>query len=284
MFHEATVFQYDYLNDDIDRVIGQDTTIGWKMPQELVDDLSNPDLHWIIFINPPFGTAQNKKDSANSKEGISMTKVQKHMHKDKLGEASREVFTQFLYRIHHEFKYKMAHLGLFAKLKFVNSNNDQKLRESIFRYRFEKGFIFDARVFDTVNGPYPIGFLIWDLSQILKDFGNQEINVDISNKKGESYGTKNLKILNRNLLLNKWVNRPKTDSIFPAFSSALEVVKERKDLRDRINTKMICSLCAKGDDFQNQKYIALFSGPYCSAGAYSVTKREFLEVHDYTCS
>ncbi len=277
MFHEATVFQYDYLNDDIDRVIGQDTTIGWKMPQELVDDLSNPDLHWIIFINPPFGTAQNKKDSANSKEGISMTKVQKHMHKDKLGEASREVFTQFLYRIHHEFKYKMAHLGLFAKLKFVNSNNDQKLRESIFRYRFEKGFIFDARVFDTVNGPYPIGFLIWDLSQILKDFGNQEINVDISNKKGESYGTKNLKILNRNLLLNKWVNRPKTDSIFPAFSSALEVVKERKDLRDRINTKMICSLCAKGDDFQNQKYIALFSGPYCSAGAYSVTKENFLK-------
>ncbi len=40
---------------------------------------------------------------------------------------------------------------------------------------------------------------------------------------------------------------------------------------------MICSLCAKGDDFQNQKYIALFSGPYCSAGAYSVTKENFLK-------
>ena len=80
-----------------------------------------------------------------------------------------------------------------------------------------------------------------------------------------------------NLLLNKWVIRPKTDSIFPPFSSALEIVKVRKDLRNRINAKMICSLCAKGDDFQNQKYIALFSGPYCSAGAYSVTKDNFLK-------
>lgn len=277
MFHAATVFQYDYLNDDIDRVIGQDTTIGWKMPQELVDDLSNPDIHWIIYINPPFGTAQNKKDAADSKEGISMTKIQKHMHKDNLGEVSRELFSQFLYRIHHEFKLKKAHLGLFAKLKYINSNNDQKLRESLFRYKYEKGFIFDARVFDGVTGVYPISFLIWNLSQTVKDFGSQTINVDVSNKEGETYGTKVINVIDRKYLINKWVERPKTIDVFPPFSSALNINDNKNDLRNRISKGFICSLCSKGNDMQNNKYVALFSGPYGSAGAYSVTRENFLK-------
>ena len=138
MFHDATVFQYDYLNDDIDRVIGQDQTIGYKMPQQLVEDLSNPNLNWIVFINPPFGTAQNIEDPAKSKEGISMTKIQKHMTNNQLGEVSREIATQFLYRIHFEFKNKKCWLGIFNKIKYINSNNDQKLREKIFRYKFKK--------------------------------------------------------------------------------------------------------------------------------------------------
>lgn len=278
MFHDAKVFQYDYLNDDIDRVIGQDVTLGWKMPKELVDDLANPDIQWIIYINPPFGTAQNKKNAADSKEGISMTKIQKHMTNDKLGEVSRELFSQFLYRIHHEFKKKQAWLGLFAKLKYISSNNDQKLRENIFRYKFEKGFIFDARVFDGVTGQYPIGFLVWNLGKWLPDFTTQEILVEVTNKKGETYRNKLLNITDRKYLLNKWVKRPAATKTFPAFSSALTIAEEKKDLRDRISTSFICSLCAKGDDMQNQKYIALYSGPYCSAGAYSVTKDNFLKA------
>jgi len=277
MYHDAKVFRYDYLNDDIDRVIGQDLTLGWKMPQELVDDLANPDIQWIIFINPPFGTAQNKKDAADSKEGISMTKIQKHMHKDKLGEVSRELFSQFLYRIHHEFKNKNAYLGLFAKLKYINSNNDQKLRESIFKYKYEKGFIFDARVFNGVTGVYPIGFLIWNLSECEIKFDSQNISVDVSNRNGETYATKSINIINRKFLINKWVLRPSATEVFPAFSSALNINISKKDLRDRISKGFICSLCSKGNDMQNNKYVALFSGPYGSAGAYSVTKDNFLK-------
>ena len=278
MFHDACVFQYDYLNDDIDRIIGDDQTVGLKMPQQLIDDLANPDIKWIIYINPPFGTAQNKKDATDSKEGISMTKIQKHMTKAKLGEVSRELFSQFLYRIHYEFENKNAWLGLFAKIKYINSNNDQQLRSCIFRYQFEKGFIFDARVFDKVTGAYPIGFIVWNLSKWVHEFGKQPIVVEVTNKKGETYETKNLSVINRKNLLNKWVTRPTTTKIFPAFSSALIIDENKKDLRDRISNGFICSLCAKGDDMQNQKYIALFSGPYCSAGAYSVTKNNFLKA------
>jgi hypothetical protein len=48
------------------------------MPTELVDDLANPEIQWIIYINPPFGTAQNKKNANDSKDGISMTKIRRN--------------------------------------------------------------------------------------------------------------------------------------------------------------------------------------------------------------
>ena len=277
MFHDACVFQYDYLNDDIEQVIGQDKTMGLKMPRQLIDDLANPDLKWIIYINPPFGTAQNKKNAADSKKDISMTKVRKYMTEQQMGETSRELFSQFLYRIHYEFRFKTAWLGLFSKLKYINANNDQKLRNNIFRYKFEKGFIFDARVFYKVTGDYPIGFLIWNIKSFVNDFDKQEIVVEKCNRKGEAYETKQLNIINKKILLNKWITRPDATKPFPPFSSALNINASKEDLRDRISSGFICSLCAKGNDLQNQRSVALYSGPYGSAGAFSVTKKNFLK-------
>lgn len=42
LFPTATVFQYDFLNDD-----------DSKLPKNLRDDLANPNLKWIIFLNYP---------------------------------------------------------------------------------------------------------------------------------------------------------------------------------------------------------------------------------------
>lgn len=76
IFPGVDVFQYDYLNDDIGNLFSGDddqaTSHGftaqagfafansatWKMPERLRRDLDNPDLKWIILINPPFATAQ----------------------------------------------------------------------------------------------------------------------------------------------------------------------------------------------------------------------------------
>ena len=276
MFHDATVFQYDYLNDDIERLLGQNMTVGWKMPQQLQDDLANSELTWIIFINPPFGTAQNKMNAAESKRSISMTRVQKHMTDARMGETSRELFSQFLYRIHYEFQGKKAWLGLFSTLKYLNANNDQRLRDTIFRYQFEKGFIFESSAFD-VNPGFPIGFLVWNLQLFLPDFDHQHIVVEKCHKNGEAYDTKQLNVIDRRYLINKWLVRPAATKVFPPFSSALNVNAEKTDLRDRIASGFICSLCSKGNDFQNNNYVALFSGPYGSAGAFSVTPDNFLK-------
>ena len=66
LFPAARVFQYDYLNDDVGGLFdgGRDATgqtlfeygqrLTWKLPQRLRDDLANPDIRWVILINPPY--------------------------------------------------------------------------------------------------------------------------------------------------------------------------------------------------------------------------------------
>ncbi|CDF00956.1 putative uncharacterized protein [Ruminococcus sp. CAG:624] len=149
IFPTATVFQYDYLNDDIFMIENPILTsqfIKPKMPKNLYDDLHNPDISWIIFINPPFATSNKKSLETGkiSKDDVSMTYIRKMMTAEGLGETSRELFAQFLYRISKEFCNKNAFLGLFSTIKYINSNNDQKLRDNFFQFKYERGFIFSS--------------------------------------------------------------------------------------------------------------------------------------------
>ncbi len=79
-----------------------------------------------------------------------------------MGLSARELFAQFFFRIYKEIPH--CHLAAFSKLKYINSSNFVKFRE-IFKAKFLKGFICPAYTFDNVKGNFPIGFLVWDLSQ-----------------------------------------------------------------------------------------------------------------------
>ena len=85
------------------------------MPQKLMDDLKNPNLKWIIFINPPFATSQksSREKGHDSKIDVSKTAVRELMTKENLGAASRELFTQFIYRISKEFNNKNIQLPVY---------------------------------------------------------------------------------------------------------------------------------------------------------------------------
>ncbi len=277
-FKGALCFQYDYLNDDIDSLFNNLSFSATKMPQQLEDDLKNPDITWIILINPPFATAQDKSTATSGKTGVSDTLIRKTMHsKDfQLGETSRELFAQFLFRIHHEFKHKKAYLCLFSTLKYINANNDQRLRDKIFHYHFERGFMFDSRAFNGVTGKFPVGCLVWNLAKQEK-LNEQNIILDVWDRSNPPVKVtqKRIPSIERSAFLNKWVERPEATIVFPPFSSAINVNADKKDIRDRIAKGFICSMCSKGNDVQNINYVALFSGPYGSAGAWSVTPDNF---------
>ncbi len=288
LFPGAEVFQYDYLNDDVGSVFagggnaaGQrrfdyDPHLTWKLPQRLRDDLANPEIRWIILINPPFATAQQGGASGANKSDVSRTLVRDEMHAHGLGEVSRELFSQFLFRIRREFQGRQAWLGLFSKIKYLNANNDQGLRDHVFRFRFERGFIFSSVNFDGTSrtSQFPVGFLLWRLHQECA-LESQSIEVDVFDNAVQKVAAKVIGTAHRDDFLSKWIVRPAAVTVFPPLSSAITVKTAGPDLRDRVSAGFLASLMCAGNDLQHQNMTALLSGPYASAGSFSVTPNNF---------
>ena len=278
VFPGATVFQYDYLNDDVDDLFDDQSLFdrGSKKPENLRRDLHDPNIKWIIFINPPFATAQKAGHSGESKKSVSDTKIRPLMHAQGLGEVSRELAAQFLFRIRKEFEGKEAHLGLFYKIKYINSNNDQTFRDKVFQFTFENGFVFSSGHFSGTSSAnsFPVGFLVWDLAH-RKKLETQKIEVAIINDELGKIGRKLIVSEHRDKFLSKWIDRPEATEIFPPLGSAISVKGGNEDVRDRVAPGFLASLMTKGNDVQNHNYVALLSGPYVSAGALSVTPENF---------
>lgn len=278
MYSDATVFQYDFLNDDINFLCHPELYsmgVTPKMPEKLVADIQNPNIKWIFLYNPPYVTSNNlsRNNKNTNKVKVSMTGIQKMMNDDNMGETSRELMSQFLYRLNKQFRGKNALLAVISKIKYVNSNNDQKLRDNFFDYNFKKGFLFSSKEFEGCKQEFPVGFMIWDMSKF-QELEKQKIIVDIY-KNAEKIGIKEIKSVNRQLFLNKWIKREKNTKTFPPFASAITIADKNKDRRDKIAERFLFSMMCKGNEFANQNYTALLSGPYVSAGGMSVTANNF---------
>ena len=281
LYPTATVFRYDYLNDDVDTLFDNPLGLEYehvqtRMPARLLTELRDPNIKWIVFINPPFATANvGSRTSELSKDNVSMTRVRALMTANNLGETSRELFSQFLWRINQEFGDREAYLGLFSKIKYLNANNDQKMRDGFFRYQFRGGFCFPAVAFHGNRGKFPVGFLVWQLDK-KRSLEDQEIRLDVFNLDLEKTGTKLISSGSRENYLSKWVPRPRTaPDAWPPLSSALTVAHERADSRNRVAPGFLASMMAKGNEMANQNFTALFSAPYTSAGAFSVIPQNF---------
>ena len=186
---ESNIFQFDFLNDSFfDKVDNGKILVKSKLPESLQEIIKNEPQKLVIFINPPYAEATNRK--ATSKTGIHKDSVARdniicEKYKNELGKANNELFAQFFMRIYKEIPNCI--LGSFSTLKYVNSANFVKFRE-IFLAKFLKGFIVPADSFDNVNGQFSIGFLVWNLGD-KKEI--KKVKVDIFNIKNKRIGKKN---------------------------------------------------------------------------------------------
>ncbi|CAM3359982.1 hypothetical protein [Helicobacter labetoulli] len=133
-----------------------------KLPKSLQEILKNDEKRkkLIIFINPPYaeaGTTAQTTGTGKNKDGVALGNITYERYKDSMGKASNELFAQFFIRIYNEIPH--CHLAAFSTLKYVNSSNFIKFRET-FQAKFLKGFIAPAYTFDNVKGNFPIGFLV----------------------------------------------------------------------------------------------------------------------------
>ncbi|EAM0958317.1 hypothetical protein U0D22_000118 [Campylobacter jejuni] len=231
---ENHVFQFDFLNDEFfDEVDDKGKIIQKsKLPlnlQEILKD-ENKRKKLIIFINPPYAEAATSTQITNTgknKEKVARENRICEKYKDILGKANNELFTQFFIRIYCEIK--GAILASFSTLKYVNSTNFIKFRES-FKAKFLKGFMVPAYTFDNVKGKFPIGFLIWDTS---KKEDLKKIKLDIFNENGNFLGKKMFYSYDKNKKLNEWYKN------FYVKNNEIAIMNTR------------------GNDFQNTNYIRI---------------------------
>ncbi|HFS5113517.1 hypothetical protein [Campylobacter jejuni] len=232
---ENHVFQFDFLNDEFfDEVDDKGKIIQKsKLPlnlQEILKD-ENKRKKLIIFINPPYaeaGAIATMSGVKQHKIGVSLDNYVYEKYKDILSSARNELFAQFFIRIYYEIEGSM--LASFSKLKYVNSTNFIKFRES-FKAEFLKGFMVPADTFDNVKGKFPIGFLIWDMS---KKEEIKKIKLDVFNENGNFLGVKHF-YNDKQESINKWLRK---------FS---------------IKDNGIGVLMADAPDFQTQNLVALLN-------------------------
>jgi hypothetical protein len=198
---EHHVFQFDFLNDEF---IPQSK--GGKLPDTLYSIINDEKKrkNLIIYINPPYAEAPNKEFRRLAKRAVEQTKMnEKYAHL--LGQGNRELFAQFLIRIHQEISdCKIAH---FSTLKILQGQHFVQFR-SHFLAHLEKLFVIPADTFDNVKGQFPIGFFIWDTAK-KENFKN--ILADVYNKKGQFTGHHSIESYNDGQYINDWVKSYRAD-------------------------------------------------------------------------
>ena len=225
------VFQFDFLNDEF-----LPKSKGGKLPDKLYEIIIDPEKRkkLVIYINPPYAEAGGGV-GRGFKNKVAIENKTYEKYKDKLGQASKELFSQFLARIY--FEINGCYLSSFSTMKYINSSNFIKFRNH-FLAEFKKGFVVPADTFDNVKGAFPIGFLIWDTGkkEIIK-----KVEVDVFERNGEFVGQKSFSSYDETKgRINGWLYhfKPKTNDSNIGFLMA--------DSPDFQNSKTVCLLDKKG--------------------------------------
>jgi 16S rRNA G966 N2-methylase RsmD len=218
---ESHVFQFDFLNDDFS-----------KLPEGLQEIINDPEKRkkLVIYINPPYAEATTAKTVTGTGKNKAKTATNNKIYlryKNEIGNASNEIFAQFLIRIYKEIPdCIIAH---FSKLKILQAGNFKVFR-NIFKAKLCKLFVVPAYTFDNVKGKFPIGFHIWD-SSLQEKF--DYINADVYNENGQLIGHKGF-YGNLPESINRWIK-----------------------LYDFKNIKGVGYMENPAPDFQNNKFLCI---------------------------
>ena len=238
---EEHCFQFDFLNDDFD-----------KLPEDLRDIIKNTPEQLIVYINPPYAEADNRKGEGRS--GVAVSAIHTK-YSDLMGCTKRELFIQFLTRIYKEIE--CCKIANFAKLKALCASNFVSFRE-LFKAKLKKLFVVPASTFDNVTGQFPIGFHIWDTGKKVRF---ERAIADVFDKNGKNIGRKTFYSYDNENFINDWVKT------------------FRKSDLDSIAT-----IIGVGSDFQNQRLVR-FGKPYMNVPAdnhnWQITKANLIQSSIY---
>ena len=236
---EDHVFQFDFLNDDFTKLP--------KGLQNIIND-ENKRRKLVVYINPPYAEADNRK--GEKRIGVAESKTHKK-YSELMGYTKREIYIQFLTRIHREILNCI--IGEFSKLKALQAPRFSDFR-NFFKAELKKCFIVPANSFDNVKGEFPIGFKIWDTA-VKSDF--IYVKAEVFNSDNMFIGDKNIWNYDNQKVINDWV----------------------KTFR-KSKSESLATIIGVGSDFQNQRLVR-FGEPNMKVPAdnhnWQITKDNLIE-------
>lgn len=213
----ATAFQYDFLNDDID--LSPDSIPDLlKMPKELFKSL-NDDKPIVFLMNPPYATANDRnafaKNNIKSKRGASDTKIKLKMNMDGMGQATKNVYSQFFWRvvdIKEKFHLSNVVIAFFSKSQYLTGGQyfGNLLQKIMSNFSFNSGFLLNSGEFSGTSKKWGISFTVLKSHQFeVDDRTDRKYNlmVKVLNDEGtiEDVGTHTLLETPQKEWLATWV-------------------------------------------------------------------------------
>ena len=269
---EGTAFQFDFLNDSLD-----------KLPMGLRKALEE-NKPIILFINPPYATASNMGTGEDSKgKGTTATMVSKEMVAKKLGNASNNLYAQFLYRIAEikkQYNLTDCHIGLFSPTLFLTGGKYIEFRKIYLNeFSFDNAVQFKASHFADVADSWGISFSIWTNGETADKHNFNYTLIDNIDGEIVKVGDKVVYNIDGETTAKDWQKELiKGIKVVekPTMSSAL-VVKEGKNSNTKIAENAIgCYLNVANDVDHNAQFIAIYSSADSSnANGISILPQNF---------
>jgi hypothetical protein len=144
---EATKFQYDFLNDDYD-----------KLPKNLRNAIESG-RKIIVLMNPPYSAGSNSNfTEGGGLNGMSNTKIGTEMEHNGLGKSKQQLYSQFIYRC---IELGVESICVFSPALLMSGSSLQKLRVHMEKkYEFKTGFLMNSSQFADVKS-WGLSFTIW---------------------------------------------------------------------------------------------------------------------------
>lgn len=272
---EGVSFQFDFLNDSLD-----------KLPQGLKSALEE-NKPIIFFLNPPYATASNMGANDDSKgKGATVTMISNEMVAKKLGNASNNLYAQFLYRImmiKEQYNLTDVHIALFSPTVFLAGGKWVKFRESFLSaFSFNNAVQFKASHFADVADNWGISFSIWNNGETTDKNNFNYTLIDSIDGEIKEVGEKVVYNIDGMTTAKDWQKEPiKSIKVMekPTMSSAL-VVKEGKNCNTKIAENALgCYLNVANDVDHNAQFNALYSSADSSnANGISILPQNFDRV------
>ena len=225
-YNKNTVhFVYDFLNEE-------------ELPKEIIEEMKAKG-EITFFINPPYG--QSVGFGGKSKAGIAKNWINDLMVEDKIGLASRNLYTQFLYRImkiKKDYNVKI-NLGLFSPPLMLTGGSFKKFRERFLKkFKFNNGMLFQASQFADVSDGWGIMFTMFDTDNVPEMQNNFNVDIVESSIDGiKIIDNKDIYNIDYNLRASDWVKsdvQGKKTFDEPQMTSGLTIKNEGKTMSGRL--------------------------------------------------